>query len=52
MMETVLGAGAAGLCPAAKLSDVCEVHADSQKESADTISAKGFKMTGILGEVS
>ena len=46
----VLGAGAVGLCVAAKLSRVCNVHAVCRKVTADAIAAYGFHMTGIWGE--
>lgn len=50
MKVLVLGAGAVGLCVAAKLSHVCEVHAVSRKKSADAITSSGFALTGIWGE--
>ena len=50
MKVLVLGAGAVGLCVAAKLSRVCEVHAVSRKKSADAITRGGFALTGIWGE--
>lgn len=45
-----LGAGAVGLSFAAKLSEVCHVHAVCRKKSADAIASRGFRLTGIWGE--
>ncbi|MGA2161777.1 MAG: hypothetical protein ABSG28_06235 [Methanoregula sp.] len=41
MKILVLGAGAAGLSAAVKLSGVCDVHAVARKQTADAISAGG-----------
>jgi 2-dehydropantoate 2-reductase len=45
----ILGAGAVGLCIAARLSKVCSVHAVCRKRIADAVTDRGFSMTGIWG---
>lgn len=50
MKILVLGAGAVGLCIAAKLSRICDVHAVSRRKNADAITKSGFALTGIWGE--
>lgn len=52
MKVLVLGAGAVGLCLAARLSRHAEVHAVCRQQHADAISTHGFRMTGIWGEGS
>ena len=49
MKIAVLGAGAVGLCVAAKLSKVCDVYAVTRKRHTDIINNTGFVMTGIWG---
>jgi 2-dehydropantoate 2-reductase len=48
----VLGAGAVGLSVAAKLSDVCDVHAVCRQRTAEAIRKDGFQLTGIWGNGS
>lgn len=50
MKVAILGAGAVGLCIAAKLSRVCEVHAVSRNRHSEAIKNRGFVMTGLWGE--
>ncbi|MBN2734144.1 MAG: 2-dehydropantoate 2-reductase [Methanomicrobiaceae archaeon] len=50
MKVAILGAGAVGLCIAAKLSRVCEVHAISRGRHSEAIKERGFVMTGLWGE--
>jgi len=50
MRILILGAGAVGLSLAARLSDVCDIHAVCRKKNADAIASTGFRMTGIWGE--
>ncbi|EJG07105.1 2-dehydropantoate 2-reductase [Methanofollis liminatans DSM 4140] len=50
MKVLILGAGAVGLCLAARLSPHCEVHAVCRKRHADAIAQRGFVMTGLWGE--
>jgi len=50
MKVLILGAGAVGLCLAARLSDHCDVHAVCRKRHADAIAERGFVMTGLWGE--
>lgn len=50
MKVLILGAGAVGLCLAARLSAHCEVHAVCRKRHADAIAERGFAMTGLWGE--
>lgn len=46
----ILGAGAVGLSVAAKLSDVCSVHAICRPASAKAIGERGFSLNGIWGD--
>jgi 2-dehydropantoate 2-reductase len=48
----ILGAGAVGLSVAAKLSDVCRVHAVCRPASANAIGERGFSLTGIWGDAT
>jgi 2-dehydropantoate 2-reductase len=48
----ILGAGAVGLSVAAKLSEVCTVHAVCRAASAEAIAEQGFSLTGIWGNAS
>ncbi len=50
MKVAILGAGAVGLSIAAKLSDVCDVHAVTRRRHVDAIRKRGFVMTGIWGD--
>lgn len=50
MRILILGAGAVGLCVAAKLSEHATVYAVCRKKYADAIAAQGFVMSGIWGE--
>ena len=50
MKLLVLGAGAVGLCLAARLSPFCEVHALCRPQHAEAIARRGFRMSGIWGE--
>ncbi len=50
MRVAVLGAGAVGLTIAAKLSQVCDVHAVSRVKHVNAINKRGFILTGIWGE--
>jgi 2-dehydropantoate 2-reductase len=50
MNVLVLGAGAVGLSVAAKLSQVCSVHAVCRARHAAAVAADGLRMTGIWGE--
>ncbi|ABR55413.1 2-dehydropantoate 2-reductase [Methanococcus vannielii SB] len=49
MNVLIIGAGAVGLCLAAKLSRVCNVFAVTREKNAKIIRESGFKMTGIWG---
>jgi 2-dehydropantoate 2-reductase len=49
MKVAILGAGAVGLSIAAKLSEVCDVHAVTRRRHIDAIRKRGFVMTGIWG---
>lgn len=48
----ILGAGAVGLSVAAKLSNVCTVHAVCRASSAKAIGERGFSLTGIWGDAT
>ncbi|MDK2928958.1 MAG: 2-dehydropantoate 2-reductase [Methanococcus sp.] len=50
MNVLIIGAGAVGLCLAAKLSNVADVFAVTRERNAKIIRESGFKMTGIWGE--
>jgi len=50
MKVAVLGAGAVGLTIAAKLSQVCDVHAVSRVKHVNAINTRGFILSGIWGE--
>jgi 2-dehydropantoate 2-reductase len=50
MKVLILGAGAVGLSVAAKLSNVCEVHAVARERCALAVESGGFRLTGIWGE--
>lgn len=50
MKVAILGAGAVGLCIAAKLSKKCEVYAVSRKRHAEAVKERGFVMTGLWGD--
>lgn len=52
MKILILGAGAVGLCLAARLCRHAEVHAVSRQRQVDSIKAKGFRMAGIWGQGS
>jgi 2-dehydropantoate 2-reductase len=50
MKVAILGAGAVGLCVAARLSTVCEVYAVARHRHAKAIREHGFEMTGMWGD--
>jgi 2-dehydropantoate 2-reductase len=50
MKVLILGAGAVGLSVAAKLSNVCEVHAVARERCVLAVESGGFRLTGIWGE--
>ncbi|HXK56880.1 MAG TPA: ketopantoate reductase family protein [Gammaproteobacteria bacterium] len=52
MKLLILGAGAVGLCLAARLSSLCEVHALCRARHADEIMRSGFRMRGLWGDGS
>jgi 2-dehydropantoate 2-reductase len=47
-----LGAGAVGLCLAARLAPFCQVHALCRAQHAEAIARRGFRMSGIWGDGS
>jgi len=49
MNVLIIGAGAVGLCLAAKLSKVADVYTITRERNAKIIRESGFKMTGIWG---
>ncbi len=49
MKILVLGAGAVGLSLAARLSQLCDVHALCRAQHADAIARQGFRLSGIWG---